>query len=87
MDGVLALFSSSVSVLQFINYPIPETSCRILSRDRSILDSLILEAKRKWVSVRSDKIDIYAASEGSVRYPSHINENNLSLSSPSKIWK
>ncbi|KAF8460460.1 P-loop containing nucleoside triphosphate hydrolase protein [Russula ochroleuca] len=35
----------------------------ILSRDRSILDSLILEARQNWLSSRSDKIDVYA-SEG-----------------------
>jgi hypothetical protein len=43
-------------------------SCRIYSRDRSILDSLIREARQHWLSARSDKIDIYA-SEGSVQYP------------------
>ncbi|KAI0057432.1 P-loop containing nucleoside triphosphate hydrolase protein [Artomyces pyxidatus] len=32
----------------------------ILSRNRSVLDSLILEARQKWLSARSDKIDIYA---------------------------
>ncbi|KAI0272544.1 P-loop containing nucleoside triphosphate hydrolase protein [Gloeopeniophorella convolvens] len=32
----------------------------ILSRNRAILDALILEAKQKWLSARSDKIDIYA---------------------------
>ncbi|KAH9995436.1 P-loop containing nucleoside triphosphate hydrolase protein [Russula compacta] len=35
----------------------------VFSRDRSVLDSLILEARRKWLSARSDKIDIFA-SEG-----------------------
>ncbi|KAH9074688.1 P-loop containing nucleoside triphosphate hydrolase protein [Lactarius deliciosus] len=32
----------------------------IFSRDRSILDAMILEAREKWMSARSDKIDIYA---------------------------
>jgi len=32
----------------------------IFSRDRSVLDSLILEARKKWLSARSDKIDIFA---------------------------
>ncbi|KAI0047937.1 P-loop containing nucleoside triphosphate hydrolase protein [Auriscalpium vulgare] len=36
----------------------------ILSRDRSVLDALILEARKKWLSARADKIDIYAM-EGS----------------------
>lgn len=45
-----------------------KASRRIFSRDRSILDSLILEARQHWLSARSDKIDIYA-SEGSVQYP------------------
>jgi hypothetical protein len=40
-------------------------SLRIFSRDRSVLDSLILEARQKWLSARSDKIDIFA-SEGLV---------------------
>jgi hypothetical protein len=43
-------------------------SHRIFSRDRSILDSLILEARQHWLSARSDKVDIYA-SEGSVWHP------------------
>jgi chaperone BCS1 len=33
----------------------------IFSRDRSILDSLILEAREKWMSARNDKISIYAS--------------------------
>ncbi|KAI9458205.1 P-loop containing nucleoside triphosphate hydrolase protein [Lactarius psammicola] len=33
----------------------------IFSRDRSILDTMILEAREKWLSARSDKIDIYAS--------------------------
>lgn len=33
----------------------------IFSRDRSVLDSLILEARKKWLSARSDKIDIFAS--------------------------
>ncbi|KAI0288437.1 P-loop containing nucleoside triphosphate hydrolase protein [Russula brevipes] len=36
-------------------------SITIFSRDRSILDSLILEARKKWLSARSDKIDIFAS--------------------------
>ncbi|KAI0033944.1 P-loop containing nucleoside triphosphate hydrolase protein [Vararia minispora EC-137] len=32
----------------------------ILSRDRTILDSLIRDAKRAWLSARQDKIDLYA---------------------------
>ncbi|KAF8498574.1 P-loop containing nucleoside triphosphate hydrolase protein [Russula emetica] len=44
----------------------------IFSRDRSILDSLLLEARQKWVSARSDKIDIYAASEGFANDWSHV---------------
>ncbi|KAF8475170.1 P-loop containing nucleoside triphosphate hydrolase protein [Russula ochroleuca] len=32
----------------------------IFSRDRSILDSLILEARQNWLSERTDKIEIYA---------------------------
>ncbi|KAI9440619.1 P-loop containing nucleoside triphosphate hydrolase protein [Lactarius indigo] len=32
----------------------------IFSRDRSILDTMILEARETWMSARSDKIDIYA---------------------------
>ncbi|KAF8475167.1 P-loop containing nucleoside triphosphate hydrolase protein [Russula ochroleuca] len=35
----------------------------IFSRERFILDSLILEARQNWLSARSDKIDIFA-SEG-----------------------
>ncbi|KAI9459022.1 P-loop containing nucleoside triphosphate hydrolase protein [Russula earlei] len=35
----------------------------IFTRDRSVLDSLIMEARQKWMSARSDKIDIFA-SEG-----------------------
>ncbi len=62
-----------------------KASCRILSRDRCILDSLILEARQKWISARSDKIDIYAASEGSVRSPPDINENDLLILSSSQI--
>lgn len=33
----------------------------IFSRDRSILDAMILEAREKWISAGSDKIDIYAS--------------------------
>ncbi|KAH9022472.1 P-loop containing nucleoside triphosphate hydrolase protein [Lactarius pseudohatsudake] len=33
----------------------------ICSRDRSILDTMILEAREKWMSARSDNIDIYAS--------------------------
>ncbi|KAI9440622.1 P-loop containing nucleoside triphosphate hydrolase protein, partial [Lactarius indigo] len=33
----------------------------IFSRDRTILDTMILEAREKWMSARSDKIDIYAS--------------------------
>lgn len=33
----------------------------IFSCDRSILDTLILEAREKWMSARDDKIDIYAS--------------------------
>ena len=52
----------------FINWQSLKASHRIYSRDRSILDSLIREARQHWLAARSDKIDIYA-SEGSVRYP------------------
>ena len=62
-----------------------KASCRIFSRDRSVLDALILEARQKWASARGDKIDIYAASEGSVRCPPDINENNLLMLSSSQI--
>ncbi|KAH9967184.1 P-loop containing nucleoside triphosphate hydrolase protein [Russula dissimulans] len=37
----------------------------IFSRDRSILDSLILEARQKWMSSRNDKIDIFASASES----------------------
>ncbi|KAI0255951.1 P-loop containing nucleoside triphosphate hydrolase protein [Lactifluus subvellereus] len=43
----------------------------IFSRDRSILDSLILEARKKWMSARSDKIDVFA-SEGYGSEWSHV---------------
>ncbi|KAH9073493.1 P-loop containing nucleoside triphosphate hydrolase protein [Lactarius deliciosus] len=33
----------------------------IFSRDRSVLDTMILEAREKWMSARNDKIDIYAS--------------------------
>ncbi|KAH9976010.1 P-loop containing nucleoside triphosphate hydrolase protein [Lactifluus volemus] len=36
----------------------------IFSRDRSILDSLILEARKKWISARGNSIEIFA-NEGS----------------------
>ncbi|KAI0305836.1 P-loop containing nucleoside triphosphate hydrolase protein [Multifurca ochricompacta] len=38
----------------------------IFSRDRSVLDSLIIEARNEWLSARSNKISIYA-SEGYVQ--------------------
>ena len=47
-----------VSCIAPCNFP-----SRVFSRDRLVLDSLILEARRKWLSARSDKIDIFA-SEG-----------------------
>jgi chaperone BCS1 len=37
----------------------------IFSRDRSILDSLVLEARQKWMSARNDKIDIFAGASES----------------------
>ena len=67
-----------------VDCPIPEIFCRILSRDRSILDSMIFEARKKWASSRSDKIDIYAACEGSVRCPPDINKNDLLMLSYSQ---
>ncbi|KAI0047928.1 P-loop containing nucleoside triphosphate hydrolase protein [Auriscalpium vulgare] len=42
----------------------------ILSRDRSVLDALILEARKKWLSARADKIDIYAMDGSDWRFVS-----------------
>jgi mitochondrial chaperone BCS1 len=39
----------------------PNFSHSIFSLDRSILDTLILEAREKWTSARDDRIQVYVS--------------------------